>query len=174
MGKSTKYITYVATFSALATLANCFVIPFGGGSNYISLVYIPCFLAGIFLGPLGGFSVGVIGDLIGILIAPQGPWIPLITLASGLIGFIPGLIFKYVKIKSTFIKLLISIVLCLIICTAGLNTYALYMLYGMGKKTFIVYLIGRFPVQCVMASINFVAIGALLNVKPLVKALKIK
>lgn len=174
MEKNAKYITYLATFTALATLANCFTIPFGGGTNFISLVYIPCFLAGIFLGPIAGFAVGAIGDLLGILIMPFGPWMPLITLASGLLGFIPGIVFKFVKTKYTMLKLLVSIVLCLLICTAGLNTLGTFLLYAVGKKTFFVYLGARFPVQCLMATINFVVIGALLKVKPLTKILTIK
>ena len=174
MEKNAKYITYLATFTALATLANCFTIPFGGGSNFISLVYIPCFLAGIFLGPVGGFAVGAIGDILGIIIMPFGPWMPLITLASGLLGLIPGIIFKVMKTKITEVKLVVSILLCLVICTAGLNTLGTFLLYAVGKKTFFVYLGARLPVQCLMAAINFVIIGALLRVKPLVKVLSIK
>jgi len=173
MDKRAKFITYLATFTALATLANCFTIPFGGGSNFITLVYIPCFLAGIYLGPIAGFAVGAIGDLLGIIIMPFGPWMPLITLASGLLGFIPGAIFKYLKIKSNEVKLLLSIGLCLVICTAGLNTLGTFLLYAVGKKTFFVYLAARLPVQLLVAAISFVILGVLLRVKPLEKILKV-
>lgn len=174
MEKKVKFIAYQAMFTALATLTNIYTIPFGGGSNFITLVYIPCFLAGIFLGPVAGFVVGAVGDILGLLIMPFGPWMPLITVASGLLGFIPGVVFKYAKIKNTNAKLIISILLCLIICTAGLNTLGTFLLYAVGKKTFFVYLGARLPVQCLLAAINFVIIGILLKVKPLVKVLTLK
>ena len=117
---------------------------------------------------------GAVGDVLGMLIMGFGPWIPLVTLSSGLLGFVPGVIFKYTKIKNNDIKLLISIAVCLVVCTAGLNTLGTYLIYGIGKKTFWVYLGSRLPVQCIMAAVNFVIIGALLKVKPLVKILSIK
>lgn len=172
MNKSTKIITYTAVFTALAAIANIFVIPLGGNTNFISLVYIPCFFAGIFLGPVLGFTVGVLADIIGMIINPLGAWLPLITLASGLLGLIPGLVFKYVKVKSDTVKLLLSIYLCLIICTCGLNTLATYLAYSKGK-TFAMYLAVRVPTQLLVASINFVVIGALLKVKPLTNMLSV-
>jgi len=173
MKTSTKYLTYVATFTALTTLTNC-LSALAGGTIQITITYIPCFLAGIFLGPVGGFVAGALGDALGMLIVPQGPWIPLITLSSGLLGFIPGIVFKFVKTKYTMLKLLLSFVLCLVVCTAGLNSLAVYLVYMQGKKTFIAFLASRLPVQCLMAAINFVVIGALIQVKPLVKILSIK
>ena len=170
MNKKTKFITYVSVFTALAVIANIFVIPLGGGSNFISLVYIPCFFAGIYLGPLSGLAVGAIADVLGCIIAPKGAWLPLITVASGLLGLIPGLVFKYFKIKNDTVKLLLSIYFCLLICTCGLNTLATYLAYSKGK-TFAAYLAVRVPTQLLVASVNFIIIGALMRVKPLTKML---
>ena len=52
MAKNSKTIAYMAVFTALATIANIYVIPLGGGGNFLSLVYIPCFFAGIFVGQM--------------------------------------------------------------------------------------------------------------------------
>ena len=49
----------------------------------VSFNYIPCFIAGAFLGPVEGFIVGFMGDLLGGLIRPLGTYIPLIGIASG-------------------------------------------------------------------------------------------
>ena len=87
---------------------------------------------------------------------------------------INGELDKFVKLKNNEIKLFVSILLCLVICTAGLNTLGTYLIYGIGKKTFLVYLGARFPVQCIMAAVNFVIVAALLKVKPLVRVLTIK
>ena len=80
----------------------------------------------------------------------------------------------FVKIKNNEIKLLVSILACLVICTAGLNTLGTFLVYGVGKKTYLAYLGARLPVQCIMAAVNFVIIGILLRVKPLTKALTLK
>ena len=171
MNKSTKLLVYTAVLTAFATIANIYTIPINGGGNFISLVYIPCFFAGIFLGPVLGFGVGVMADVLGMLINPLGPWLPLVTLASGLIGFMPGVIFKYVGIKSDLVKLFISIALCLIVCTCGLNTLATFLAYSKGK-TFWAYLAVRIPTQLLVAGINFALIGALIKVKPLVRMMR--
>ena len=172
MSKNTKFITFLAAFTALATVANIFVIPLNGGGNYISLLYIPCFFAGIFLGPVFGFVVGALSDVIGMLIHPLGPWLPLITLASGLLGFIPGMVFKYMKNKNTTMKLFLSLVLCLVVCTCGLNTLATYLAYSKGS-TFWAYLGVRLPLQIPVAIINFIVIWDLLQVNAITKALTI-
>ena len=173
MAKNSKTIAYMAVFTALATIANIYVIPLGGGGNFLSLVYIPCFFAGIFLGPVCGFTVGLMADVLGAIINPLGPYLILVGLASGLLGCIPGLVFKYVKLKSDTVKLFIAIVLCLIICTCGLNTLATFLAYSKGK-TFWAYLAVRIPTQLLVAAVNFVVIGILLKVKPLTNALKFR
>lgn len=158
---TTKRIAYLAIFVALAVVTNVFTITFSFmGSNAISFNYVPCFFAGIFLGPISGFIVGVLSDALGCIIAPKGPWLPLITLASGLIGLIPGLIFKIKKVNP-YILMAISIVLVFIICTAGLNTLAIFLAYFKGKKTFFAYLGGRVGMQAIVIAINTVLLYAL-------------
>lgn len=153
-------IAYTAVLIALAVVCNMFDIPLGVGDKKLSLSYLPSFVAGIFLGPISGLSVGLFGDVIGLLISPQGPWIPLITLSSALIGLIPGLICKIPKLN-IFIKIWISIILCLFICTAGFNTLGIYLTYIKGKKTFWVYFTSRIAFQSIVVGINGAIISLL-------------
>ena len=51
-------------------------------------------------------------------------------------------------------KVALSTILTLIICTCGLNTLGLWLVYGMGKKTFIAYLFARLPFQIMMGAAN--------------------
>lgn len=162
MFKSISYrIAICAMFTALAVIANIFTIDTGLRYFVISLVAIPCFFAGVLLGPIEGFLVGMISDLLGCLIHPIGPFMPLITLSTGLFGLIPGLIFHCFK-GNLYVKAVISFFLCLIICTAGLNTVACWLMYAKGKKTFWVYLGVRFPFQSIVSVINAVISIALL------------
>ena len=102
--RKTVYLTVVATFTAINAVLNAFlVIPLIPGSNiaFLSFAYIPCLIAGAFLGPLAGLTVGFTGDLIGVFIrpVPLGMYNPIIGIANGLLGFIPGFIFREIKLK---------------------------------------------------------------------------
>lgn len=156
--KTTLFITYTAILIALGIICNTFDIPIGGGSLKLTFTYIPCFIAGIFLGPIAGFLVGFLGDLLGFLINSQGmAWIPLLTISSAFIGFIPGLVFKIKKLNIYF-KLALSFLLVFLFCTCFLTTLGLYLIFAIGKKTFWVYFIGRIGPQLCFYSINCVII----------------
>lgn len=159
---TTKRIAYLAIFIAISVGLNLFSFNFALLTNKVSFINTINALAGIFLGPISGFLVGALGDVLGFLIKPDGPWLPLITLSSGLSGFIPGLLFKPKKIHP-MIKITISLILVYIICTVTLNSLAIYLVFIRGKKAFSVFLIGRLPVQSLIFIINAVLIGFLYN-----------
>ena len=150
--RATARIAYTGVLVALATLFN--VITFYP-VKYLafSLSVVPTFLAGIMLGPVSGFLVGFLGDLLGWLILPQGAYMPLIGVSSGLWGAIGGLIFLSFDIKYYF-KIIICFVVSLLFCTSFLNTFNLWLVYSNGKSTFWAYLWLRLPFQFAMASIN--------------------
>ncbi len=148
----TVRLCYIGVLSALATVLNIYTIPISG-SNFLSLVAFVCFAAGVLCGPLGGFAVGFIGDLLGAIIMPFGPYNPVIGIATGMLGFIPGFIFTYFK-GNLYVKTVIAFLLSFLICTAGLNTFALYLIYGYGKKTFWAYLFARVPFQLIGVAVN--------------------
>ena len=149
---NTQKIVYIALLTALCTAVN--VLTYYPVSYIaISFTATVCFLAGFLLGAKAGFAVGFIGDLIGAILFPQGVYNPLIGLASGLMGLIPGVVFDYFG-GNRYLKVVISAVLCLIICTSGLNTLGLYLIYGLGKKTFWAYLIVRLPWQVLVSAGN--------------------
>lgn len=152
---SVRRIAYLAVLAAISVALNAYALPLADSTVQLSFTYIPSTIAGIFLGPISGFLAGVIGDGLGCIVAPKGPWIPLITLSSGLIGLIPGLLFRLKKADPK-ILLTLSFVLIFFICTCGLNLYGLYITYAIGKKTFWVYLAGRVPLQAVIVVINFI------------------
>ena len=150
--KATARIAYTGVLCALATLFN--VITFYP-VKYLafSLSVVPTFLAGIMLGPISGFAVGFLGDLLGWLILPQGAYMPLIGISSGLWGAIGGIIFLSSDIKYYF-KIIIGFVVALLFCTCFLNTFNLWLVYSNGKTTFWAYLWLRLPFQFAMAAVN--------------------
>ena len=152
---SPKRIAYLGVMTAIAVITNCFTVTVNSGANSISFNYVICSLAGIFFGPISGGIVGLLGDLIGCLIAPKGPFNPFIMVASGLIGVLSGLAFKIPKLN-VYIKIILAYVFIFIVCTLGLNTFGLWFFYAKGKKSFLIYLVGRAPFQAINIAINIV------------------
>lgn len=165
-----KTICYCAVLVALSVIANTFTVYFNfAGSNALSFSYTVCFIGGAFFGPFAGFLIGACGDLIGWLINPAGgAFNPLITVTSGLLGMIPGLVFliaeKVCKEKSKFDKLLpvwtvLSFLFTWLICT-NLNTVIFFYSYIYGKSmkytALGAYYIYRIPFQTLFWAINLV------------------
>ena len=86
-------------------------------------------------------------------------------------GIIPALVYKLPKL-SKMLKLVISLVICTIVCSAGLNTYALWVLYGAKNgKTFWVYLWGRLPFQLINTVVNGILLAVIQQTKVIDKLL---
>lgn len=157
---TTKQIAYLAILVAISVVLNMVGIILPGYSTKLSFTYIPCFVAGIFMGPLAGLLVGFLGDVLGFLIKSDGlAWMPLITVASSLMGLIPGIICKYLKVNA-YIKIAVSLAVVFVVCSVFINTYALFLLYSKGR-TFWVYLGVRMPIQSIIFAANAAAILAL-------------
>lgn len=153
LGMPTKKLVYTALLVAVNVVLNSLDVSVSAFGTKLTFSYIPCFIAGIFLGPLAGFLTGLLGDILGFLIHSQGlAWMPLITVSSALIGLIPGLVFRFVKLNPIF-NIFLSFALVFIICTVFLNTFALFQVYSRGR-TFWVYLGVRMTTQPIVFAIN--------------------
>ncbi len=160
MMNKTKKIAMIGVLTALCTIVNTYISFTVGVGNKVSLVQSICFISGVITGPIGGFTVGSIGDIIGCLL--QGESINLvIAFGNGLLGLIPGFLYHiFPKTKKpdgifAYALLIISYVLCFIICTCCVNTFALWWFFTSKGKTFFVYLLTRIPSQSVITAINF-------------------
>ena len=87
MEKSTKYLTYLATFTALSVFTNWLAQTLGTPTNQVTFTYVPCFLAGIFLGPVAGFVTGAVGDVIALLLFPTGAWFMILKILAVIFCF---------------------------------------------------------------------------------------
>lgn len=172
-----KTIAYIAVLTALSALANIFTMPLGGGSFAISFTYIPAFIAGAFINPFAGFLTGILGDLLGCIIAPKGALNPIILVTSGLLGLIPGLVFWIAKsrkidtVKYSYVLTTISFILVLIICVP-LNTIGLYIFYFSAKgRTLKAVFAMRMSKQSIILAANFII--TIIIQKPISKLIKI-
>lgn len=158
---STKKLALAGILTALSVVVNLFQIPLFSNSNQLNFVHTISALSGLSLGPFYAFIVGFLGSCIGFFISPVGAYNVLFDISAGLSGLIFGFAFliyrKLVKNKSA-LKLIITTVIAYIVvtvvCTAGINTVACYVLYSSGTKSFFVYLFGRLPLQLVTTLVN--------------------
>lgn len=112
---SLRTLVQCALFVALsvALYSVSYMIPIGGASGLrigFSGIFkkIPCLL----FGPWYGAAVCGLTDILGYLVAPQGAYIPMLTLVYVLQGFMIGFLFKYINKlwkKDTFAALLIKL-----------------------------------------------------------------
>lgn len=115
----------------------------------INFASIPLMLSGIILGPATGFISGAVADIINFMVKPGGPYFPGFTLVSALSGFIPGLIFKYIKKDMNF-NLLNTVFISLL--SVGFVSMFMYNkllvinngIYYDGKPLSIFYIVGFF------------------------------
>lgn len=156
----TKRLVYIAVLSALATLSNVFDIKVSDDLQ-ISLVATVGFISGYLLGAGGGFAVCFTGDLIGALINPHGVYNPVIAIGTGLWGFIPGVIFSILK-NNKYVLTVISFFIGLIVISGGINTLGIWLMYGLGKKTFFAYY-ATFPFKAIGVVVNIVICVLLLS-----------
>ena len=147
-----KKIAYLAVFTAIAVAVNAFSIDVTPALK-LSFTATVGFFVGAMFGPVGGFAVMFTGDLIGCFFSGYAPN-PLIGLATGFLGMIPGLIMTHVRGKF-YVKAVLSFLLCLIVCTAGLNTFAIYLMSSSaGSVSYWSYMLTRLPVQIPVMAVN--------------------
>lgn len=174
---STRTITVLAMFVALSivfkmisnTISNLLIVP----QLKLSISYIPWVVAGLSLGPVGGFIVGGIGDILGQLIVPTGGApIPLLTLSNALFGVFPAIFYQYLKSPSKhsyafdILKIVLGMLVSTIVCTMGISSVVLWKLYAPDTNFLYYVAVNRSP-QLFAIVINTLIIIWLL--KPLKK-----
>ena len=149
-GKSFSMVL-TALFVAISIILAQFrvYIPlFGFPSVRFSLSEIPIFLAGALLGGLYGAMAGFASDIISFMISTTGVYHFGFTLNLMLIGFIPGVIFKWIreeKINVSFTK--INKILCAIALIGAL----VYINFIGIKELEVVGKVGPLPVNIVLS-----------------------
>lgn len=113
----------------------------------ISLGFLPVAMTSILYGPLWAGASYALGDIIGMLIFPMGPYFPGFTLTAFLTGAVFGLVLygKPVTFKRTLIASLIVVVFCNLI----LDTFWLYLLYDQA-------VIAMLPLRLVKAGLTLI------------------
>jgi len=119
----------------------------------INLSMIPIMIAAIILGPKYSTMIAMLGDLIGSILWPFGPYFIGFTITSGITGFIFGMLLYKNPNKPNklfWLKAAISNILVYIIVNILLNSLCLHIMY---EKAFIYYLALRISTQTILLPI---------------------
>ncbi len=93
----------------------------------IGFSFVPVVIAAILFGPLQAAVVGALGDFLGAILFPIGPYFPGFTLTA----FLTGLVFGVFPHKEqTLPRILGAVVIAQFILGLFLNTYWISVLYG--------------------------------------------
>lgn len=126
------------TYSALLIALNIILtrlfslkIPFEGIEGIrIGFGHLPLILAGLLLGPVRGFTVGVLGDMIGFQLSPSGYYLPTFTLVAGLSSLLPVVILRWIGGVVTLRNMLIAVAVSQSITSLVLTPYLLQLHFG--------------------------------------------
>jgi len=117
--------------------------------------FLPIAMVGIMYGPLWAGITYAIGDIIGAILFPIGPYFPGFTLTA----FLSGLVFGFVLYgkEITWKRSLIASVIVVIFLDLILNTYWLSVLYGDGfialLPTRIIKVVFSIPIETILITL---------------------
>ena len=129
-----KKIIMAALFAALACVATMSIrIPTPGTNGYIHPGDAIVILAGVFLGPVGGFLAAGIGSAMADLIGGYFVYVPITFVIKGLVALCSGLIYRAIGKtgKTRFIAVLLGGLID-ILFVAGGYFICEFFLYGAG------------------------------------------
>lgn len=158
---------FLVAISIAMTRFLYFFVPLAGmPALRISFGEIPLMMSGLLFGPIIGGISGLAADAIGVMINPQGAFHPGFMLSSMLWGIIPGFLGVYFKSKGekgnpyTVQRIVLTVVLCMVVISLGLNTLWLSTMFGKG---FMVLLPGRLISALVNIPLHSFIISTLLK-----------
>ena len=128
--KKTRVLVFLSLLVAMDIVLTHMVPVIQLDTIRVSFGFVPHSFTSMLFGPWIGGVGGVLGDVLGMIIAPKGPYFPGFTLSALLSGIIYGL-FLYRKPK-TLLRITFAVICITLFVDIGLNTYWLTILYGNG------------------------------------------
>lgn len=132
---SAKNLKKTRVLCTAAILAALFVVLYSIKLNLapelrITFTFIPLALAGWLLGPVPAMLVGLIGDVIGCIIFPAGPYFPGFTLTKIVSGLIYGVFLYRTGSRKHTLYVSGAVIFTNILANVVMNSLWLSMLYG--------------------------------------------
>lgn len=123
-GITLRRLTFTAMFVALAVGVKSLTLftlsVFGPSGIRISFAGVFTFFPAILFGPVYGGLASAMSDLLGVLIAPSGPYIPWLTVMAFAGGFLKGVLWRVLKKQFTRKAQILSAVALILVGTCGI------------------------------------------------------
>ena len=117
----------------------------------IGFGFLPVAVMGMMYGPVWAGIGYAIGDVLGMLIFPSGPYFPGFTLSAFLTGLVYGLLLY--KKEVTWQRTLIASLIISVVINLGLDTLWLSILYGKGYIPILVGRLVKFPLAVAIQTV---------------------
>ena len=156
---SLRTLLTLSLLTALEIVLNRF-LSINAWNIKIGFSFVPVVIGAMLYGPLGGAVVGALGDFIGALLFPIGPYFPGFTLTAFLTGAVFGLLLKKVR---TVPRVLVAVGINQFILSLFLNTLWISLLYG---SPYVPLLATRLVQAVVLTIAQIVVILTLVRVMP--------
>ena len=137
-------------------------------NNTVSFGFITVAFAACYLGVPYAMAVAGLGDLIGALIKPFGPYFVGYTITNILVGLCLGL---FLYKNAGIIKISLGVITYKVFCSLILNTIWTSILYRGGIDAFWTVFITRVPFAVVMTVVEIVIISLLFSNKSKINSL---
>ena len=158
--RSLRMLIVLSMLTAMEIVFNRF-LSFKTWDLKIGFSFIPVVVAAMLYGPLGGACVGALGDFIGAMLFPNGPFFPGFTFTALLTGAVYGLFLSkdlFANKKMLPVRVVLCVVINQLILSLLLNSYWISVLYGSPY----VPLLGTRLIQCaILIPVQIVVIFAL-------------
>ena len=155
---NTRTIVVLGLMMAITIILTRYLAINVGGWFRLSLGSVATILTGMWFGPAAGFIAGAAADMIGLMLAPSGGWLPLITLSAAMWGVVPALMTGLIRggKKRRIVMICLAVVVTSLVCQLGLTTIALVQLYGpsiIPSRLF--QFVCSTPVYCLLVSVLY-------------------
>ena len=156
---SVRKLTMLALLIAMS-IVFARVLSISTGFVRFNLGSLPTLLAAVLFGPVEGFAVGAVADMIGGILSGYAIN-PLITLGAGAIGLTAGLVWRALPSLRLGLRTQISVLAGHTVGSIIINSLALHIFYGYAWQV----LAARVPNALILAAVNTVLVRLLLQNK---------
>lgn len=154
---SIQMISYIGMLTALEIILNRF-LSINAWNIKIGFSFVPIVIAAVFFGPLAGGIVGALGDALGAILFPIGPYFPGFTATAFVTGFIFGL---FLHKKQTIPRIAGAVLINQLIFSFLVNSLWISILYG---SPFVPLLATRIVQVIIVGAFQFVGISVVTKV----------
>ena len=119
-------LTCLALLTAMQVVLSRF-LSFNTLNLKIGFAFLPVAIGAAVLGPVGGAIVGGLGDFLGAVLFPIGPYFPGFTLTTALSGVVFGLA---IHKNRSMARIVAAVLFHQLVLSFLLNTFWIHLLYG--------------------------------------------